>query len=382
MAGLPGLSRRGETGRAASDHEEPATTVSSDSPGKRPFAPGARVHGTRNRRSRVVVGNACVAPDAPQDAAACSDFDRKLRVGDERPRHSDGVDRPIADQAIGALRVDDPRVGNQRRAEPEALRVPRHRVLLDRRRRDDSHRAQIGRGVPERHREVVHTLGSRGLGDLQADTRVPRNPDSEAETRRGRPHRLQNGLEEPPPVRPTRPCVYSGLGRRTARRGTGEPPRPRPRRDRPRQQVQPTLRTPRRCARSPPDAVRGAPSGTAGSVRRTARVPGPAARSRSARDRRGRAARRDVFRAASRRRPPFGSRPRSRGDIRRACARSGARWRRPPSPRARSGRRGRGHAPRGRRRSRRSEGGRGRASSDEPSRRSGWEARPARSGAG
>ena len=256
------------------------------------------------------------------------------------------------------------------------------RVLRRGRRGHDPARAAVGGRLAQGEAEVVDPAGQLA-GDAPGRPGVGRQADAERQPGRRRPDGVDARRAGSGRARPTRPppvqrrreelrgqvvvrgrdldAVEAALGRRARRRA----------------------RSPRRSPRSPRRWRHAARRGSGGSGSPTAR---DGRRARRARDllpaaveelhEEPRAVRPDGLHDAA-----VAADDRRRGS-RRGYAGSAGPTGQPRSPRARSARRRPARGPRGRRRSRPSAGGRGRGSSGEPSRRSGFAARPVRARAG
>ena len=96
--------------------------------------------------------------------AAGAGLRRQLRIGDQRARHAHRLGAAVGDQAV--RRPPGRRCARWRCAAELSGEMPRvlgDRVLGDRRRRHDPDRAEVGRRVAERQRDVVDALGSRAV---------------------------------------------------------------------------------------------------------------------------------------------------------------------------------------------------------------------------
>ena len=168
------------------------------------LAAGDGIDRAPDRRPAVVVGDAGVAADAADQLvqAARAGFRRQVRVGDQRAGHAHRVGAAVGEQAIGCDRIDDARGGDAGERAGERPGVLGDHVLGDGRRRHDPDRAEVGRRVADRERDVVDALGREQVADPRDALRVGRQPDADAEARDRLAHRPDHRGEEPRPVAP------------------------------------------------------------------------------------------------------------------------------------------------------------------------------------
>ena len=193
---------RCHSGRPAADNRDSLPPCGAN---RRPrqLASRARILGARDRNRRVVMRDADVAADAPEDVlrASICRLARHVRVGDEGPRHPDRFGDAVGDEPVRRGRIDDARRRDQGRADLERRGEAGDRALLDGRRRDDSRRTAVRGRVAQCDREVVDEPGELGR-DRDGGFGIGREPHAEREPRRRRPHGFHDRDEKPRSGRP------------------------------------------------------------------------------------------------------------------------------------------------------------------------------------